>query len=241
MSKKYSTGLLSREEEAELIIKAKEGDQEALDKLVLSNMGLVIKVASDCIRTIGIRSPAVSFDDVVSAGIEGLMTGLSKFDPDKGYKISTYVYWWIRQSVRKFLLTNMPFGNVSIRTAERSFSDPEFFQVARPPVSLSDDENYIEPVYDDEEDEFEIERERVKKIIFDAIKRKKKLPCDKDFCIKLLSLRYGLETGIPLTLRDTGEILGISGEYVRQIENELLKILKRDKKVREALKDLVIS
>jgi len=241
MNKKYSTRLLTKEEEKELIRKAQKGDKEALDKLVLSNMGLVIKIASDSVRSIGIRSPSVSFDDVVSAGVEGLMIGLEKFDPDKGFRISTYVYWWIRQSIRRFLLTNMPFGSVSVRTAERSFSDPEFSQVNQIPISLSDDENYIEPVHEDKKDEIEFERERIRKIIFDAIKNSKKLPCDKEFCINLISLRYGLETGVPLTLRDTGEALGVSYEYVRQAENEILKILRRNKKVRETLKGLVIS
>lgn len=158
MNKKYSTRLLTKEEEKELIRKAQKGDKEALDKLVLSNMGLVIKIASDSVRSIGIRSPSVSFDDVVSAGVEGLMIGLEKFDPDKGFRISTYVYWWIRQSIRRFLLTNMPFGSVSVRTAERSFSDPEFSQVNQIPISLSDDENYIEPVHEDKKDEIEFER-----------------------------------------------------------------------------------
>jgi len=61
----------------------------------------------------------------------------------------------------------------------------------------------------------------------------KKLPKDRDFCIRLISLRFGLDTGVPLTLRETGEILGVSAEHVRQVENELPKILRRDRKVRK--------
>jgi len=91
--------LLTKEEEHELVQKAQSGDKQALEKLVASNMGLVIKVASDCARQIGVRSPAVSFEDAISAGVEGLLVGISKFDVSKGYKLSTYVYWWVRNNV----------------------------------------------------------------------------------------------------------------------------------------------
>ena len=71
-----------------------------------------------------------------------------------------------------------------------------------------------------------------------TLKRCRKLPKDRDFCIRLISLRYGLDTGIPLTLRETGDILGVSAEHVRQIENEILKILRRKKEIK-SLKEVI--
>lgn len=237
MKRRRST-LLTKEEEYELVRKAQNGDEKALEKLVVSNMGLVLKIASDCVRQIGLRSPAVSFDDVVSAGMEGLLVGIRKFDVSKGYRLSTYVYWWIRNHARKLLITNMPFGTVSVRTAERSFIDSDFAAVSRYPASLNDDEKPVDPPAEEREDEYEADMEAAGRTILEALKRKKKLPRDPDFCARLISLRYGLETGVPLTLRETGAMLGISGEYVRQVEQEILKALARDKRVR-ALKDVV--
>lgn len=234
MNDKRST-LLTKEEEYELVQKAQNGDEKALGRLVEANMGLVVKVASDCIKRIGLRSPSVSFEDAVSAGIEGLLVGISKFDVSKGYKLSTYIYWWIMNHVRKLLITNMPFGNVSIRTAERSFTDSEFAPVSQIPASLNDDENPIDIPF---EEEWTEDMKPIGEKILEVLKHKKKLPEDRDFCVKLITLRYGLETGVPLTLRETGEMLGVSHEYVRQIEQKILGILAKDEKIK-GLRDVI--
>ena len=234
MNDKRST-LLTKEEEYELVQKAQNGDEKALERLVEANMGLVVKVASDYIKRIGLRSPSVSFEDAVSAGIEGLFVGISKFDVSKGYKLSTYIYWWIMNHVRKLLITNMPFGNVSIRTAERSFTDSEFAPVSQIPASLNDDENPIDIPFKEEWTE---DMKPIGEKILEVLKHKKKLPEDRDFCVKLITLRYGLETGVPLTLRETGEMLGVSHEYVRQIEQKILGILAKDEKIK-GLRDVI--
>lgn len=234
MNDKRST-LLTKEEEYELVQKAQNGDEKALERLVEANMGLVVKVASDCIKRIGLRSPSVSFEDAVSAGIEGLLVGISKFDVSKGYKLSTYIYWWIMNHVRKLLITNMPFGNVSIRTAERSFTDSEFAPVSQTPASLNDDKNPIDIPF---EEEWTEDMKPIGEKILEVLKHKKKLPEDRDFCVKLITLRYGLETGVPLTLRETGEMLGVSHEYVRQIEQKILGILAKDEKIK-GLRDVI--
>ena len=234
MNDKRST-LLTKEEEYELVQKAQNGDEKALERLVEANMGLVVKVASDCIKRIGLRSPSVSFEDAVSAGIEGLLVGISKFDVSRGYKLSTYIYWWIMNHVRKLLITNMPFGNVSIRTAERSFTDSEFAPVSQIPASLNDDENPIDIPF---EEEWTEDMKPIGEKILEVLKHKKKLPEDRDFCVKLITLRYGLETGVPLTLRETGEMLGVSHEYVRQIEQKILGILAKDEKIK-GLRDVI--
>lgn len=234
MNDKRST-LLTKEEEYELVQKAQNGDEKALERLVEANMGLVVKVAFDCIKRIGLRSPSVSFEDAVSAGIEGLFVGISKFDVSKGYKLSTYIYWWIMNHVRKLLITNMPFGNVSIRTAERSFTDSEFAPVSQIPASLNDDENPIDIPF---EEEWTEDMKPIGEKILEVLKHKKKLPEDRDFCVKLITLRYGLETGVPLTLRETGEMLGVSHEYVRQIEQKILGILAKDEKIK-GLRDVI--
>ena len=87
--------ILSREEELELGKKAKNGDVEARNKLVEHNLRLVIPIAKRYV------SPELSIQELVLSGNEGLMTAARKFDPEYGYKFSTYATWWIRQALQK--------------------------------------------------------------------------------------------------------------------------------------------
>ncbi|CAA9460515.1 MAG: RNA polymerase sigma factor RpoD [uncultured Rubrobacteraceae bacterium] len=87
--------LLTRREEAELSRRAKAGDERARHRLVEKNLRLVISVAK---RYRG-ASPGLPFEDLIQEGNVGLMTAVGKFDPDRGYRFSTYATWWIRQAV----------------------------------------------------------------------------------------------------------------------------------------------
>ena len=90
--------ILTREEERELAIKSKNGDLEARNKLVSHNLRLVIPVAKRFV------SQEISLPELVLAGNEGLMTAVRKFNPDLGYKFSTYATWWIRQALQRGVL-----------------------------------------------------------------------------------------------------------------------------------------
>jgi RNA polymerase primary sigma factor len=85
--------LLSREEEEALIQRVKEGDKEALNKIILANLRFVIMIAKEY------RGYGVPFADLISAGNVGLMEAAKKFDPSKGVKFISYAVWWIRQSI----------------------------------------------------------------------------------------------------------------------------------------------
>jgi RNA polymerase primary sigma factor len=89
--------LLSREEEEELIKKAKEGDKEALDKLIASNLRFVVSIASQYMEY------GVPFADLIAAGNLGLVEAAKRFDPSKGVKFITYAVWWIRQSITNLI------------------------------------------------------------------------------------------------------------------------------------------
>jgi RNA polymerase primary sigma factor len=87
--------LLSHEEEIDLSKRAKAGDKRARQRLVEKNLRLVVSVAKKY------RGMGLPFEDLIQEGNMGLMKAVEKFDPDRGYRFSTYATWWIRQAVQR--------------------------------------------------------------------------------------------------------------------------------------------
>ncbi len=89
--------LLTKKQEFDLSKKAKGGDQKARQKLIESNYRLVLSIAKKYYR------PGLSFEDIVQESSIGLVKAVDMFNPDLGYKFSTYACWWIKQAALQFI------------------------------------------------------------------------------------------------------------------------------------------
>ena len=85
--------LLKPEEERKLAVKAREGDKEAIERLIQANLRFVVNVAKNY------TGYGISFQELISAGNIGLIEAAKRFDPDKNVRFISYAIWWIKQSI----------------------------------------------------------------------------------------------------------------------------------------------
>jgi RNA polymerase primary sigma factor len=94
------TPLLTLEEETALARRVLKGDEAARQKMIQSNLRLVVRIAKDY------DNFGLSLMDLISEGNFGLIKAVERFDPDKGGKLSTYASWWIKQAIKRALASN---------------------------------------------------------------------------------------------------------------------------------------
>lgn len=92
--------ILSREDEKVIAVKAIAGDRLASQKLVQSNLLLVVKIAHEY------RSIFNNLNDLIQEGNVGLLRSVDKYDPERGYRFSTYAGWWIRSMMLRYIFNN---------------------------------------------------------------------------------------------------------------------------------------
>ena len=243
--------LLTRDEENTLGAKAAAGDADAKERLVKSNLRLVLQIAHS-MR--GSDRRVCKFEDLVSAGNEGLLVAADRFDPGRGAKFSTYASWWIKhrmmrqikkQTVVRFPMQEMAAMMKARRIAkEMGTTDPG--EVAKrmdikPGRAKRLLQGYSEvslnaPVSGEEDAPELMEKTDFGNStpVFSAegemLEDMKRMLEGNDVlderAKKIITMRYGLDGGGERKLNDIAEVLHCTRERVRQIEMESLRKLK---------------
>ena len=243
--------ILTKEEEQELLIKAKSGDEQAKQQLILSNLRLVVNIAKNY------SNKGLGFIDLISEGNFGLIHAIDKFDYTKGYRLSTYAVWWIKQAVTKAIISKgreirIPSYKHDILNKVNKFimgyiteysSYPSIDSIAQGTgleekkiqkvmlefqdmlslnASIGDD-IYLEDTIS-QADEESLENKVLGEIAKEEINAILGLlkPREKD----ILTLRYGLFGQDIHTLEEVGKKFNITRERVRQIEKKTLDKLR---------------
>lgn len=97
------------------------GDSKAAEQLVTSHLRLVSKIA------MGYRGYGLPVSELISEGNIGLMQGVKKFDPDRGFRLATYAMWWIRASMQEFILRSWSLVKIGTTAAQKKL----FFNLRR--------------------------------------------------------------------------------------------------------------
>lgn len=106
------TPLLTAKEEKKLAVETFAGNQEAIKQMIAANLRLVVKIAKKYVKR------GLPFMDLIEEGNIGLIKAVSKFDPSKGYRFSTYATWWIRQSIDRGIINQSRVVRLPVHVAD---------------------------------------------------------------------------------------------------------------------------
>lgn len=193
---------LTRAEERELSKRIKEGDNEALNKLITSNLKFVVKIAK------GFRSYGVPFTDLISEGNIGLMRAAKKFDGERDIKFTSYAVWWIKSAIQdciKKYSTDLNIVDVAEYTYDSATEDD---------LGSCNEQAIVDMSMEDEIMNDYSRKEAVKSLIGTLQTR------EKDILLRY----FGIGTR-EMTLEEIGKEEGLTNERVRQIlDKSIMKL-----------------
>lgn len=248
------TPLLKPSEEVELAALIKQGDAKARERMIKSNLRLVVKIAHDYD---GFGLPLL---DLISEGNIGLIKAVERFDPQKGGKLSTYAAWWIKQSIKRALANQsktirLPVHLVDKIAKMRRMTAQLEEELDRPPTneeiayalgmpinkvahlkSVSvrpssldapvgeDDSAQLGDLIGDENSVNPLDGLQSKTML-DDLKRMIDTLDPRE--AEIVRLRFGLNGDKPKTLEEVGELFEITRERVRQVQNIALTRMRK--------------
>jgi RNA polymerase sigma factor (sigma-70 family) len=245
--------LLTPEEERHYGRRARNGDPRARERMVRSNLRLVVSIAR---RYTG---RGVDLEDIIEDGNLGLITAVERFDPDKGFRFSTYAAWWIRQAIATGIAEQSRTLRIPLHVMralhryleqERRLSlelerrpDPEEIcraagfgprRGARVVALLHGIRSLDEEVASDASQHLSLldrlpAAPSLEEVIFRQLEHAHLEQLMQNLSQKevlVLRIRYGYMDGRPRSLTQTGSFLGVSRERIRQIEKRALRRLR---------------
>ena len=248
--------LLTFEELVALYKRIELGDETARETVVTYNLRLVVAVAKKYVNM------GVDFEDLISAGHEGLLLAVDKYDYKMGLTFSNYAIWWIRQTITRSIANESKIIRIPVHAYEYLLKIKKFMQNyyvncgQRPSVetisnALNLNEDVIDsvlpyindmvslndPTKNDESNDIElIDLIKDDYNLEEEMLEKNKNKEFRDYVFKypyltareklVLSHRFGFEDGQIHTLEEVGNMIGVTRERVRQIENKAIKRLR---------------
>lgn len=243
------TELITQEEEIELAIKIKNGDEKAMDKLVKANLKFVISIAKEY------QGQGLSLSDLISEGNLGLVKAASRYDHTKGFRFITYAVWWIKESILKSLNDNartirLPTNVIKKISDIRKESDIFQFENEREPISgelfdengeiidelitpsclslndvINEDGDELYSIIEDkslsEEEEIFSQNQKIKNEIDNILS---KLDSKEK---EILECYFGINREYDgMTLETIGEKYGLTKERIRQIKQKAIRKIR---------------
>jgi RNA polymerase primary sigma factor len=255
--------LLDAEEEIELAKNFEKNMKRAKDKLIESNLRLVVSIAKKYIGR------GLSLLDLIQEGNQGLIRAVEKYDWRRGFKFSTYATWWIRQAITRAIADQARTIRIPVhmvetinklyRTSQRLMQElgreptpeeigaelelsadrvREIFKISQEVTSLNtpvgEDEDSTLGDFIEDVSQLSPVDQASRQLLKDHLEEVLAGLSERE--AKVLALRFGLDGGQQRTLEEVGKVFGVTRERIRQIEAKALRKLRHPSR-RKALQD----